>query len=187
MLKMFLAAALLVTLTIFGSIAQAYDLPKFKPDKKVTKTVAVPKKGPVLKSDWESADLYEQKIRTRLATGEPLPPDAPERIIADPNYIFIAFYNDAPYFLDKYSLKVKQDSEDMQVWEQRIFPITKKYSPANATATVQTFCLADGIFYNSGKKKNALAEAKNEADKIFLEECFKVGYHFAFEHAAHDD
>ena len=63
---------------------------------------------------------------------------------------------------------------------ERIFPITKKFSPRNATATNQRFCLVDGKFYNSTKTKDAIADVTNEADKKFLEECFKVGYYFAF-------
>lgn len=181
MLKKF-SAALLITI-LMSSTAQAYDLPKIKPDKKVTKKVEQ-SKPPMLKSDWTSADLFEQKIRARLATGEVLAPDDPMRQAADKNFIFVAFYNDVPYFLDKYSIRIRRN-DDAQVWEQKIFPITKKFSPKNAKAINQRFCLADGKFYNSTETKDALSDLEDETARMFLEECFKVGYQFAFGRAAH--
>lgn len=181
MLKRISAVVLLMILLASSSLAQAYDLPKIKPDKKITTNVET-KKGPVLKSDWESADEFEQKMRSLLTGGEQLAPDDPARVPWDPNYVFVAFYNDAPYFLDKYSIKIKQNDDGAQVWEQKIFPITKKMSPQNSKATNQKFCLANGKFYNSTKTKDALSDLKVEADRIFLEECFKVGYRFAFGH-----
>lgn len=186
MLKKISAATLLMIFVLSSGAAQAYDLPKIKPDKKVT-TSTEQKKGSALKSDWTSAELFEQKIRARLESGEPLAPDDPARVAQDPNYVFIAFYNDAPYFLDRYSIKVKKTPDGAQVWEQKIFPISKKISPSNASAINQTFRLADGKVYNSSKAKDALAELGNETDRIFLEECFKVGYHFAFGQAVPDN
>lgn len=138
----------------------------------------------MLKSDWTSAELFEQRIKARLASGERLAPDDPARVAADKNFVFVAFYNDAPYFLDKYSIKIRRNEDGSQVWEQKIFPITKTFSPKNAKATRQRFCLADGRFYNSTAAKDALLEVQNEADRNFLEECFKVGYFFAFGHEA---
>ncbi len=179
MLKKFSATTVLITLLVHGNTVQAYDLPKIKPDKKIATTVTQ-NKGPMLKSDWKSAELFEQKMRARLAGGEVLAPDDPARQTTDPNFVFVAFYNDAPYFLDKYSVKVRKKSDGTQVWEQNIFPITKNFSPQNAKATHQKFCLADGKFYNSTKTKDALADLTNEADRIFLTECFTVGYHFVF-------
>lgn len=183
MFKKISAAALLITLLISSSAANAYDLPKIKPDKKIS-TTAEQKGGPMLKSDWTSADLFEQTLKARLATGEPLAPDDPARVAADKNFVFIAFYNDAPYFLDKYSIKIRKNVDGTQVWQQKIFPITKNFSPKNAKATQQTFSLTGGKFYNSSGTKDALADLENAADKFFLEECFRVGYHYAFGHAA---
>ena len=178
MLKKF-SITLLTAFFVTTGAAQAYDLPKLKPDKKITKTVEQ-KKGSVLKSDWKDAELFEQKIKKHLADGEKFAPNDPARVPTDSNYVFIAFYNDAPYFLDKYSIKVKKNSDAAKVWEQKIFPISKNYSPRNATATPQKFCLIDGKFFNSTKDKDALAEIADETDRNFLEECFKVGYYFAF-------
>lgn len=112
MLSRISAAALIITLFMTGSV-QAYDLPKLKPDKKIS-TEAEQKSGSMLKSDWTSADLFEQKIKARLATGERLAPDDPARVAADPNFVFIAFYNDAPYFLDKYSIKIRKNVDGTQ-------------------------------------------------------------------------
>ena len=175
MLKRILAT-LLTSVVLAGGVAQAYDLPRLKPAKKVTEQ----KKAPILKSDWQAAELFEQKIKARLASGEELKPNDPARVPTDKNYVFVAFYNDAPYFLDKYSIKIKKNSDSAQVWEQNIFPITQKFSPRNATSTHQKFCLADGKFYNSTKAKDALADVTDEADRNFLRECFRVGYYFAF-------
>lgn len=174
-----ISAALLMTFLLSGNVAQAYDLPLFKPDKKISKEAKAEKKS-VLKSDWQDAELFEQKIKARLASGEKLPPDDPARVPSDKNYVFIGFYNDAPYFLDKYSIKIKKNFDAAKVWEQNIFPISQKFSPRNATSTHQKFCLSDGKFFNSTKPKDALADVTDDADRIFLQECFKVGYYFAF-------
>ena len=177
MIKKFFAA-LLMCLFLTNGAAQAYDLPILKPDKKVVKTDKLEKKS-MLKSDWLSAELFEQEIKLRLAKGDKLAPDDPARVPLDKNYVFIGFYNDAPYFLDKYSIKIRKNSEE-QSWEQNIFPISKNYSPQNATSTRQKFCLRDGKFFNALKAKDALSDLANEQDRNFLEECFKVGYYFAF-------
>ena len=174
-----LAAALLIGIFVSSGAAQAYDLPKLKPDKKITATTDK-QKGSVLKSDWKSTEAFEQSIKERLANGAPLAVNDPARSPTDKNYVFIAFYNDAPYFLDKYSIKVKENSDGVKVWEQKIFPISSKYSPRNATATNQSFNVTDGKFFNSTKSKFPLSEVTNETDKTFLEECLKVGYYFAF-------
>lgn len=174
-----ISAAILISVLVCGNAAQAYDLPKLKPEKVVSKSAQPPKK-PMLKSDWQGADLFEQTIKARLALGEELAPDDPARVPTDKNYVFVAFYNDAPYFLDKYSIKILKQADGVRVWEQNIFPITKKFSPRNATSTHQTFCFADGKFFNSTKAKNAIADLTDETGKIFLLECFKVGYYFAF-------
>lgn len=184
MLKKF-SAVLLTALIVSVGTAQAYDLPKLKPDKKIS--TKVEQKPPMLKSDWKSADLLEQKLRALTANGKQLAPDDPARLAADKNFVFVAFYNDAPYFLDKYSIKIRKNEDGTQVWEQKIFPITKNFSPLNAKTTHQKFCLTDGKFYNSTKAKDSLDELTNETDKIFLTECFKVGYFFAFGRAAHEN
>lgn len=180
-----LLAAILMAAFLLGGAAEAYDLPKIKPDKKVTKKTnqSKPKKEIVLKSDWQGADLFEQKMRQLLADGKELAPDDPARLLEDKNYVFIAFYNDVPYFLDRYSIKVKPNSDGVQSWEQNIFPINKNVSPRNAISTHQKFCLADGKFFNAlkpSKPKDEISAAVVEADRIFLQECFKVGYRFAF-------
>ena len=177
-----ISAALLISFLIMGNAAQAYDLPKLKPDKEISQ--AAKQKKTMLKSDWQGAELFEQMIKARLADGKELAPDDPARVPTDKNYVFVAFYNGAPYFLDRYSIKVRKKADGVRVWEQKIFPITKKFSPKNATSTQQRFCLADGKFFNSTKAKDAISEAANEADRIFLQECFKIGYYFAFGEAA---
>lgn len=176
MLKKF-SAALLIVFFLASGVAQAYDLPKLKPDKVIK--ASKEKKPPMLKGDWQGADIFEQAMKYRLESGE-LEPNDPARVPVDKNYVFVAFYNGAPYFLDKYSIQIKKNSDTAQIWEQKIFPITKKFSPRNATSTNQRFCLVDGKSYNSNKPKNAIAEVADEKDKLFLEECFKVGYYFAF-------
>ena len=178
MLKKF-SAAVLMSLLLMSGAAQAYDLPILKPDKQIVKANQ-PEKKSMLKSDWQSTELFEQEMKLRLANGDKLAPDDPARVPADKNYVFVAFYNDAPYFLDKYSIKVRKNSDAAQIWEQNIFPISKNFSPRNATSTRQRFCLQDGKFFNALKAKDALSDLANEQDRNFLEECFKVGYYFAF-------
>lgn len=185
MLKKF-SVALLMTFLLSGSTAQAYDLPQLKPDKKISRNAKSEKKS-MLKSDWKDAQLFEQEIKARLASGEELAPNDPARVPSDKNYVFIGFYNDAPYFLDKYSIKIKKNSDAAKVWKQNIFPISQNFSPRNASSTHQTFCLQDGKFFNSSKAKDALADLTNDADKTFLRECFKVGYYFAFGEEATGD
>lgn len=172
-----ISAALLISFLASVNTAQAYDLPKLKPDKKISQKAQ--QKPPMLKSDWQGAELFEQTIRAKLAGGRELAPDDPARVPADKNYVFVAFYNDAPYFLDKYSIQIRKN-DDVRTWEQNIFPITKKFSPRNAKSTRQRFCFADGKFFNSDKAKDAIAEVADEADRNFLNECFKIGYYFAF-------
>lgn len=186
MLRRISAAVLLATFLFTSGAAQAYDLPKIKPDKKIA-TSAETKKGSILKSDWKSAELFEQQIKARLVSGKRLSPDDPARVAMDPNYVFIAFRDGAPYFLDKYSIKVRKNSDGTKIWEQKIFPISKNFSPQNSTATSQRFCVVDGKFYNSIKKKNALSDLTDETDRIFLEECFRVGYYFAFGREAQEN
>ena len=181
-----LSAVLAMSLLVSSGAVQAYDLPKLKPDKKISAS-AEQKKGPMLKSDWKSAELFEQKIQARLASGDKLAPADPARVATDKNYIFIAFYNGAPFFLDKYSIKIKKNSDGVKIWEQKIFPISKDYSPRNAKATTQRFYFADGKIFNSTKEKDALAEVPDETDKIFLTECFKVGHYFAFGEEAQEN
>ena len=181
-----ISAALAISFFVSSGAAQAYDLPKLKPDKKISAS-AEQKKGSVLKSDWASAELFEAKIKARLSSGEKLSPADPARVWTDKNYVFIAFYNDAPFFLDKYSIKVKKNLDGVKIWEQKIFPISKNYSPQNAKATAQKFCLADGKIFNSTKEKDALADLTNDTDRIFLEECFRIGYYFAFGEEAQEN
>ena len=182
MLKKF-SAALMIGFILTGGTVEAYDLPKFKPDKKVTAKTEKPKTGKeiTLKSDWNDADAFEQKMR-ELLDGKNLAADDPARVPGDKNYVFVAFYNDVPFFLDRYSIKVKTTEDGTKVWEQKIFPISKKLSPRNAVATHQKFCFADGKFFNSlkVKDKDEISAVENDTDKIFLQECFKVGYRFAF-------
>ena len=192
MLKKFLPVLLIIFMAAGGTV-QAYDLPKFKPAKKVSQPVEKPDKKsgkqemPTLKSDWKNAELFEQQLRERLAKGEELAPDDPARLPLDKNYVFIAFYNDAPFFLDKYSLKILRNEDGTKVWQQKIFPISPKYSPRNAKAKSQNFCLIDGKIYNATKANDGAALtnlAEDNADRIFLQECFKIGYFYAFGEAA---
>ena len=174
-----ISVAMLICFLLSGSAAYAYDLPILKPDKKVTKT-AQPEKKSMLKSDWKDTEFFEQRLKMLLASGRELAPNDPARVPADKNYVFVAFYNNAPYFLDKYSIKVKKNSDGVKVWEQNIFPISKSFSPRNATSTHQTFCFTNGKFFNSKKARDAIADLEDATDRNFLEECFKVGYYFAF-------
>ena len=174
--KTLLIAALTGSI-FFASTASAYDLPKFLPDKKKveTKTKTETEATPKTTSDWTGAELFEQKIKSLLAENENLPASSKERINRDKNLVFVAFYNGKAYFLDRYSIKIKKNSDTEKSWQQRIFPIGRNISSENTKATLQTFYTDGKNFFNA-----SISAAPNDEDKKFLAECFKVGYYYAF-------
>ena len=172
--------AILVGLIFFTGTATAYDLPKIKVEKQSSKKIQEDKKS-FFKSDWKSLELFRQKIELVLATDKNFPADAKERILTDKNLVFIAIYKGEMYFLDRYSIKVKKNTDTEKSWQQRIFPIGKKIPSKNTQATLQTFYTDGENFFNSARKKNNLDEIEDVEDKDFLTECFKVGYYYAFE------
>lgn len=171
-----LIAAAISCLIFFAGIAEAYDLPKIKPDKISAET----DKGGMFKSDWTSFEKFEREIQAALAENENLPASSPARVTADKNIIFVAYYKGIAYFLDRYSLKISKNKSDRQSWSQHIFPIGKGISAKNSRATEQDFSTDGTEIYNSrGKRKNISAVA-DAADRDFLTACFKVGYFYAF-------
>lgn len=169
--KLSLIAALTGSI-FFASTAFAYDLPKILPDKENS--------APMGASDWESFELFRQNIESLLEENPNLPASSPARINKDKNLIFVTFYKGNAYFLDKYSLKIEKNKPKIKSWKQHIFPIGKGISPKNSAATKQNFSLQNEIFYNSLRKRDKISAAKNDEDKKFLAECFKVGYYYAF-------
>lgn len=164
----------------FGGIAEAaYDLPKVKVEKK-SSNKADSKKEKVIKSDWTEFAKFEERIKTALIQNPDLSPSAPERIGEDKNLVFVAFYKDMAYFLDKYSIKIIGDGDGNRIWEQHIFPIGEKISSKNTRVTVQTFRFENQKIYNSSRRKNELNDVSDAEDRIFLKECFKVGYYYTF-------
>ena len=115
-----------------------------------------------------------------LAANENLSVAAPERISEDKNLIFVGIYKDNFYFLDKYSIQVKKNSAAEKSWQQHIFSIGAKISSENSSATIQKFYTYGKNIFNSSKSKNNLAEIENSENQKFLQECFKVGYYYAF-------
>lgn len=172
--KKILFIAALTGSIFFSTAAFAYDLPKFIPDKEGTELT------PVGASDWESFELFRQKIESLLAENENLPASSPARINNDKNLIFIAFYKGNAYFLDRYSVQIKKNNPKIKSWKQHIFPIGKGISPTNSKFTPQNFSLQNETFYNSLRKKDKISAAENNENKKFLAECFKVGYYYAF-------
>ena len=181
MLYKIITSALLFCVIFSGSVA-AYDLPKIKPDKKIiTKTGEVKtNQAPMFGSDWTETNRFISRLQTLTAENKKLPPNSPERVSYDKNRVFIAFYKGNAYFLDKYSVQVKSDSEGGQSWTQRIFPIGQNISPKNSKATEQKFYFDGKNFYNDVKKNNLIGAIVDADDKAFMSECFKVGYYFAF-------
>lgn len=169
-------AGMLIVGVIFTGTVEAYDLPKIKDDKKISSD----NKKPFFSSDWESMTLFEDKLKILIAENKNLLPSSPERVSYDKNRVFIAFYKGNAYFLDKYSLQVKSESEGGQSWTQRIFPIGQNISPKNSVSTEQRFYFDGKNYYNDLNKNNPI-DAMNDAEgRAFLAECFKVGYYFAF-------
>jgi len=160
---------------IFSGIAEAYDLPKIKIEKKV-KTAS----SGMLKSDWTSTNLFEEQLKVLAAQNKTLSASSPLRTSYDKNRVFIAFYKGSAYFLDKYSVKVKKNSADVQTWTQRIFPLGQNITPKNSRSTEQKFCYDGKNFFNALNKNNSIEAVADDEDKKFLRECFRVGYYFAF-------
>lgn len=169
-----LVTAALIGFIFFTNTAYAYDLPKILPDKENVG------KAPIGASDWEGAELFEQKMKLLLEKNENLPASSKERINRDKNLVFVAFYKGNAYFLDRYSVKVAKNKSGKQSWKQHIFPISSKLSSRNVQFTLQKFSLQDGEFYNSMNRRNKISKVENEEDRKFLAECFRVGYYYAF-------
>lgn len=177
-LKALLAASIAGTF-FFAGTAQAYDLPKIEPDKKISAETETAR-GSGVKGDWSHVEKFEREIQIALAENENLPASSPVRVMEDKNLIFIAYYKGYAYFLDRYSLKVAKNSRQRRSWSQHIYPIGKDISSKNSRATKQKFNTEGGELYNSRGRGDKISKAKTEADRIFLEECFKVGYYYAF-------
>lgn len=170
------AITLLVGFILSGTV-EAYDLPKIKVNQKLTVEES---KLPMFKSDWTEMTRFETRLKAILADNKKLSASSPERVSYDKNRVFIAFYKGNAYFLDKYSVEVKSDARGKRSWTQRIFPIGKNVTPKNAVATGQSFFFDGRNFFNSTGTSNPIANVKDLEDKAFLQECFKVGYYFAF-------
>jgi|GEM_PF-1910175 len=174
--------AILVGLIFFSNTAAAYDLPKIKIEKpkKIKKNLQKEKKT-FFKSDWKSFKIFEEKIKLSMQAKLDLPANSKERLLTDKNLVFVGIYKGNLYFLDRYSIKIKKNTVAEKSWQQMIFPIGEKISPKNTTATQQKFYTDGENFFNSAKAKNNLADVEDDEDKKFLQECFKVGYYYAFE------
>ena len=178
MLSKFVISTIVAGSILTGTV-EAYDLPKITVDKKVTVKNGEETKKPMFASDWKSTTLFEGKLKI-LIEEKNLSPASPERVSYDKNQVFIAFYKGNAYFLDKYSVQVKTDSEGAQSWTQKIFPIGQNVSPKNSRATDQKFYFDGKNFYNATNKNNPIDAIVDAEDKAFLSECFNVGYYFAF-------
>ena len=127
--KTSVSAALVCLMSLVGVTEASYDLPKIKIEKKKT-SESNSEKG--LKGDWYDVELFEQKMKLLLEKNPDLPPSSPERLATDKNLVFIAFYKDYAYFLDRYSIKLVKNSEQERSWTQYIFPIGSKVSGKNS-------------------------------------------------------
>lgn len=169
-----LISAVLIGFIFFTGTAYAYDLPKIRPDKKIHEKKF--QNG----SDWTSAEEFEENLKFLLEENGTLPASSKERINRDKNLVFVGFYKGNAYFLDRYSIRVAKNESDIKSWRQHIFPISSKLSAQNTKRTLQKFCLQGGEFYNSLKNVDKISEVPDAEDKKFLEECFRVGYYYAF-------
>ena len=170
-----IASVLLVGVILTGTV-EAYDLPKIRVDKKVT----ADSKKPMFISDWTETNRFTAHLKELLKENKDLSVASPERTSYDKNRVFIAFYRGNAYFLDKYSVQIDKESKDEKSWKQKIFPIGQNVSPKNAQSTDQSFYFDGENFYNSLKKNNPIAAMTDADDREFMNECFRVGYYFAF-------
>jgi len=176
--------AILVGLIFFTNtvaVQAAYDLPKIKIEKpkKISKQVKEDDKK-IFKSDWKSFEIFSQNLKSILAENDNLPAAAKERISVDKNLIFVGFYKDNLYFLDRYSIKIKKNTATEKSWQQMIFPVGAKISSQNTQSTLQKFYTDNKNIFNSTKAKNNLTDIEDADDKKFMLECFKVGYYYTF-------
>ena len=174
LLSKILASTILFAVIFSGSV-EAYDLPKIKIEKNVK-----PASLGMLKSDWKETNAFEEQLKLLTAQNKKPAVSSPLRTSYDKNRVFIAFYKGNAYFLDKYSVEVKNNSADLQTWTQRIFPLGQNVTPKNSRSTEQKFCYDGKNFFNALNKSNSIDAIFDEDDKIFMRECFRVGYYFAF-------
>ena len=176
MLSKIIAGVTIIGILFTTGIVEAYDLPKIKIENKVAKDT----KKQLFVSDWTSNKIFEERLKALVDENKNLSPASPERVSYDKNRVFIAFYKGYAYFLDRYSVQVKADEINGRSWTQKIFPIGQNVSPKNSRATEQNFYFDGKNFYNSLNKNSPIDALTDEDDKAFLNECFKVGYYFAF-------
>ena len=172
--------AVLIGLIFFANVAEAYDLPKATVEKKISQQAEQTDKKNIFKSDWTKAELFKEKIQAELKKNKRLPADDKRRILQDKNLIFVAIYKGDIYFLDRYSIEVKKSSAEVKSWKQKIFTIGKDISAQKAQAVNQTFYVDKTGKYNSSRRKNKLDDVENLEDKEFLQECYEVGFNYAF-------
>ena len=168
--------AIFFGLIFFANVSEAYDLPKIEVEKQGEEEVDQKK---IFKSDWTEWDEWKEKI-SELEKNKNFPADDEKRILRDKNLVYVATYKGFMFYLDRYSIEIQKNSEAEQSWRQKIFTIGKDISSKTARAITQTFYTDGDGKYNSSKRKNNLDEIENDEDKEFLEECYKVGYHYAF-------
>ena len=171
-LKNFVGAILvgLIFFTNTVAVQAAYDLPKIKIEKpkKISKQVKEDDKK-IFKSDWKSFEIFSQNLKSILAENDNFK-----------NLIFVGFYKDNLYFLDRYSIKIKKNTATEKSWQQMIFPVGAKISSQNTQSTLQKFYTDSKNIFNSTKAKNNLTDIEDADDKKFMLECFKVGYYYTF-------
>ncbi len=177
-----ITAAILFAAFVFAGVepAEAYDLPKFKIEKPKKADKKNPPKVGKKETKPTPATLYMQKIEKIAKSGEVLPPDSPERVYIDKNFIFVGFYKNTAFFLDKFSLLIHKDAANERGWEQKLFSMGEKITPKNSKALNQNFYTDGEKIYNAKRAVTEISGAKTEEDRIFLEECFKIGYFFTF-------
>jgi len=103
-----------------------------------------------------------------------------DSMVIDNNYVFIGCYKGLNYYLDVYSIKIKKNTPNKQSWSQFIFPIGSNVTAKNSKSQKQNFFFDGYNAYNSNHKNNLISEISDEEDRIFILNCFKTGYQYAF-------
>lgn len=153
LMKKLMAGIVLANFFYSNDIAVAYDLPKVKVEK---------------------IETEEDSVTNKKTFDE-------SNLIIDKNYIFIGNYKGLDYYLDFYSIKIKKNKPNKQVWSQFIFPIGPNVKPPNSRSKSQKFYF-DGVnAYNSTRKNNLIEDLEDEEDRTFLLNCFEIGYQYAFD------
>ena len=154
-----MASVILANFFYINNKVYAYDIPKIINEEDIDND----------KKDNTSSNSEDSKKNNKIDTS-----------VIDNNYKFIGCYKGLNYYLDVYSIKIKKNTPNKQSWSQFIFPIGSNVTAKNSQSQKQNFFFDGNNAYNSNHKSNLINEITDEEDRIFILNCFQIGYKYAF-------